>query len=558
MALGLRVGVASVGLAADLPPELPTVSLGAGPSWLVEYDTEFRPLRRFTGLRKPVDLTPLADGSVLLVDEGDRRVMQFDTSGTVLWSEHIEDPPLRARPRSGGGSLITTASGIIAMHPDRTVAWHRKVGGIKAAVSLSTGNVLTATNDEGQGWLTETTADGAIRWKSQPRRHRDSAGQWIEEQPGKAFVSLSALDVSPDGTVLAGEFDGGRVFLLSRNYDVLRAIGGFNHLTDARIGPAGELVVVSPEDYLVWLELPGGTPTRYRASSRPTCANLTRRGTLLVGFTWEPERAVLNATARRSENPAEIRWWRRGLPVPLLASLLSVLTVVVLRRLTIGNRERRRARRDSLISEDHQPKPRQEVRCADEVPGDGARKGVARARARPWIVVAALIALGLGGYLAWSGIGLVRQSGLGSGFSTFAFGCVAAGVALRVLHALAGSAASLSSFVPPGREAPEPPLPREGRISAPTAVLFALSTVSLAGCMLTLLLLREEQAVAVGLWLAAQVFLLSAAYPPVPSSEATPARFRIAMGLVLLGTVVTRFWEIGYLPDNVHHDQSAY
>jgi len=68
---------------------------------VVEYDLDSKPLRKYTGLKKPVDITPLADGTILLVDEEASAVMVFDGDGRVRWREKIGEHPLRARPRPG-------------------------------------------------------------------------------------------------------------------------------------------------------------------------------------------------------------------------------------------------------------------------------------------------------------------------------------------------------------------------------------------------------------------------------------------------------------------------
>jgi len=79
--------------------------------------------------------------------------------------------------------------------------------------------------------------------------------------------------------------------------------------------------------------------------------------------------------------------------------------------------------------------------------------------------------------------------------------------------------------------------------------------------MYVILYQPQEQAGAVALWLAAQIWIIAAAFPPLAADAAERSAARRARPLVLLlllGAVVTRFWQIGYYPDFVHHDHSIY
>src|SRR5262249_10102053 len=68
------------------------------------------------------------------------------------------------------------------------------------------------------------------------------------------------------------------------------------------------------------------------------------------------------------------------------------------------------------------------------------------------------------------------------------------------------------------------------------------------------------EAGAVALWVAAQIFVLAAAWPPQPTwpTERGPRGAKGAVGLILLAGIVTRFWQIGFYPDFVHHDHVIY
>ncbi|MFQ5668429.1 MAG: glycosyltransferase family 39 protein, partial [Candidatus Binatia bacterium] len=535
--------VATVGLAAPYP-NVPSVALGTGQSMVVAYSRDFQPLRKYVGLEKPTDVTVLPDGRVLLADAGARRVMLVDLDGTIQWNEPIGDSPIRARPRPGGGFLITSMTDLIAIRADRSVEWRRPVKGIKVGVPLANGRILLARN-EGNGWLVETTPNGAVVWQSKPRGYVDASGRWINEQPEQYFASVWSLDVGPDGTIFTTDFDRHQLRILSADHRSLRTIPGLHHVTDTRIGRNGELVAVSPEDFRVWVEFPDGTTKSFQPELRPSCASMSPDGRLLVGLLWEPERAVLNATAARARRRPHIPWRQRGLPVPVLGVFSALLVGIVLRR-----PELRAAWNPRAGSPEGKPADGEIALTPIEL-GPRYRKATHVGRAVVWVGVLSAALL-----LAWSGISsLVQGHRFSEGAWRFAVGCIAGGIALRVLNAIAGCSRTLSSFVPSGWRSPVR-RPGRGRL----VVLVVLSLGSLAGCLYVQRHFPAEQATAVALWLMAQIWIVVAAFPPVP--RATPARTSrsvwVLLALVLLAAIVTRFWQIGYYPDIVHHDHSIY
>ena len=165
--------------------------------------------------------------------------------------------------------------------------------------------------------------DGTTLWRSQPRNQLDASGHWVGEAADQSFRAMSSLDVAASGTIFVPDFDGGHTLLLSPTYQRLRIIPGLHHVSDTRIGAAGELVTVSPEDFVVSLELPNGTTKTLQPGLRPYCANVSAGRTVLVGLAWEPERAVLNATAARARHEPPVPWHRRALPVPTLGLLVA-------------------------------------------------------------------------------------------------------------------------------------------------------------------------------------------------------------------------------------------
>lgn len=503
---------------------------------LVEYDLSFRPLRKYTGLQAPSDVTPLADGTILLVDEGSQTVMLFDHEGRIHWSEQIGKSPTRARPRPEGGLLVTSGDEVIALRPDRTVEWRRAVGGIRSAAPLHNGNVLVAHNER-NGWLSEMTPAGEIVWRTQARDptsgHISDVGQWVDATPDLFFHSVWSLDVNADGVIFATDFDRPQLRIVAADRQHVQVFPGLPHVTDTRIGPGGYFVAVSPEAFKVWLLLPDGTINAFQPDMRPRCANFTAQGTLLVGLVWQPENALLNATKARAQPPLKVPWRQQGLPVSVLSALAALGVVYALRR--------------------HEPQ------AAESAPEPtNAREAAAAATASAdrrigtaiWVGV-----LSVSAYLAWQGIAAIQKDGFSLDTWRFAVGCLAGGVALWALNAGGGCLPTLSSFVPARLRPAQPRPDRE----AETA-LVSLAFAAVVACMVVQRYVVSEQAIAVGLWLAAQIWIVAAAFPatdPGPSRRA-PWQIIVLLGLVLLGTIATRFWKIGYYPDLIHHDHSIY
>ncbi len=510
---------------------VPSVSLGHGRAKVVEYDLDLQPVRAWTGLEKPTDITPFPDGTILLVDEEMRRVMLLDPSGPPRWSEPIGELPARARPRPGGGYLVTSRDNVVlATRPDRTIEWSQTVPNVRTAVPLANGNILTASNDT-HGWITELTPEGRTVWRSDER----------STEPGKErtlyFVSVWPLDAGADGTIFTAVFDGSELRVIGSDRKQVRKIPGMAHTVDTRIGPQGELVAVSPEAYRVWIQRPNGQVETFPPPMRPISANLTPWGTILVGMTWEPERAALRATALRAEAGRIPPWWKRGTPIPFLGVLAAFVIAGWLRRNEVRQ----------LIAGG--------PTLRSTGPSEPARATTTRAR---WVtalgVLALLVFFCLAVAMARSAIIAVESQWSSAAAARFLVGCALAGIALRLLNTLIGSTDTLSSFVPASWDAPNATPDRKGR------VLLGISLASILVCAILVAYRPSVQAVAVALWLAAQVLILAAAFPPRSSApaERAPMWVHAAMGLVIAAAVVMRFWQIGYYPDFVHHDHVIY
>lgn len=516
--------------------ELPSIELGTGRSFILEYDQNLEPVREYGGLELPSDITPFPDGSLLLVDQRAHRVLQLDAAGRVVWSDPIVEAPQRARPRPSGGLLVTGFDEVVATDARRKVLWRLAIPHLKVAVPLENGNILTATNER-IGWLREVTPKGEVAWESKPLGHEDENGRWVDEDPHEFFTALWSLDVAPDGKILAADFERNEIRVLSPDHRIMRTIRGFRHMEDTRFGPNGEIVAVSPEDHRVLLAFPNGEQKSFETERPPVSANLSSDGHLFVGFEWRPEKSALYAAERRERPPPTVPWYQQALPVPLLAVLVAILTGIGLRWPEIsGCRPRGKA--------------------GDEIPARGeVGHAELQTAGRVAAIAAGLVLLVAGVWLAWQGIVGIEEQGFTSEAWRFGLGCLFGGVALRLLNGITASASSLTSFYPAFW-----PSPVEHRDRLRTVAGIILGVVSLAVCIRILLTSPADEAAAIGGWFAAQLWILFAAFPPVrsPASERAPRSTRITLAIILLIAIGTRFWGIGYYPDFVHHDHSMF
>jgi len=516
---------------------LEVVPLGDGPSPIVEYDRDLHPIRRFAGLHKPVDITPIGSDRLLIVDEAAEQVILARRDGAVLWREAIGGAPLRARPRPGGGYLVTTAERVIAVRESRAPEWEVAVRGLRTAVPLPGGGALAASND-GQGWLTELTPEGRTVWRSPPRAARLASGEWVSTPATETFVSLWALDVGADGRIFTSDFDGGGLRLLDGSHHLLSEwkVPDFPHVTDARVGPAGELVAVSAEASAVWIGRPGGAGRRLDTDLTPWCAALTRQGTLLVGLEWRPEAEILNATAARSAPRPEAAAWYRSPVIVALVGLVVALAVVV----------------SGLAPDRRRATPAPAVAAERVEPGEGPLPASGPLRARG--VVLALAAAGA--LVAITGVRLLVSPLPAQGLWLLALGCLLAGAALQLLGRLEGEETALSSFA-----GPEPPGPTpSGAEALRRRAMAALAVAALAAC-LALESAPGSMAAAVGLWIAAQVLAVGASLVGKAPGRTSPRAGRghgAALASLLVVTAAMRLWQIGDYPDWVHHDHSIY
>jgi 4-amino-4-deoxy-L-arabinose transferase-like glycosyltransferase len=529
---------ATVVTAADVP----TTVVGDGRSMVVEYDEDFAPLRRFVGFEFPSDITPLADGSFLVVDQVAHRIVQITPENTIAWSGEIGRGPQRIRRRPQGGFLLTSVDEIIVVDADYAVVSRREAPMLKIAAPLANGNLLVGWNDR-IGWLAERTPEGETVWQSKSDGYRDESDTWIDEAQENYFTSLVALDVAADGNILAADFQRNHVRVLSPQYRLIRSLIGPRHMHDLRFGPNGEIVATSPEDYQILVAPEGGRERRIETDLQPFCANLTESGTLLVGYRVLPEDEALNRTRLRESPHVPVPWYQRGLPVPFMGALLAVALALAVRWPEVSGRVRRLRAAPSSPARDSTGEP------------DASAQPSHRTVGRVVGAVLLTIAFGFGCFLAWQEILIIEVQGFSTRSWRFAVGCLLGGLSLRALGVIAGSSASLTSLYPASWS-----LPARRADRARTGMLVALSVAGLMVCLAILLQAPANEAIAVACWLAAQLWILAAAFPSIgaPAGERASGSTRIILALILLIAVGTRFWEIGYYPDYIHHDHSMY
>ncbi len=529
------------------PSTVPTISIGPGESSIVEYDLRFRPLRIYVGFRKPTDITPLADGSLLVADEGAQEILAFDPStGTISYRCKFSSGVLRVRPRPLGGLVVTSADKVLLT--DRALEVEREISvkGVRAAAELPSGHILTVSNDD-QGWMTERRPDGSILWRSKPRARLDPAGKWVSEKAEQTFTSTSSLDVRRDGEIFAPDYDSNSLRLFSKDHIVLRYWPvGMGHFSDARFGPTGELIAVAPEALSVWVERANGEVRTWTSpgTDLPLCANISARGTILVGFQWRPDNERLNATL-------QLRTERKRFPFnqTLPGTVLLGISAALLLCAALRSRDVKRAlARPGPINESsaiHDRPAAPSFSIGEKRSSDGFRAVQ---------IGGATVALVLAAFAAWGTT--LEAGGVAPGkMIRFALGCAAGAIALRILNAILGTSTTFSSLSP--TQSDDPAESRDGRSPA-VLVCLAFSSVTL--CLLGILFLPDHPGPAVGTWIAAQVFVLVAAFdPPTPRTGHSRRRaFAMLLGAVLLGAIFTRFWELGQYPDFINSDHATY
>ena len=528
------------------PSTGPTISVGPGKSSIVEYDLGFRPQRVYSGFQKPTDITPLADGSLLVADEGAQEVVAFDPStGKVLYRSKFPSGVLRARPRPLGGLVVTSADKVLLT--DRTLEVEREipVKGVRAAVELPGGRVLTVSNED-QGWMTERRPDGSILWRSKPRARITPDGKWVSEAAEQTFVSTSSLDVGGHGEIFATDADAHTLRLLSKDHLVLRfwTVYGMTHFSDTRFGANGELIAVSPETLSIWTEQRDGVIRTWTSPGidLPLCANVSARGTILVGFQSLPENERLNAALQLSEQPKRPPFPRTLPGAVLLGVSAAILVCAAWRWRDARNASASPRTTDSSAARARPAAPSPSI--ATERRTDGARTAqVAGATAA--FVLAAFAALRM----------TIQDGGVAPHkMIPFAFACAMGAIALRILNTVLGTSATFSPFSPTWSD--DSGKSRTGSRALPVA----LACLSSGICLFSVLFLPDRPGLAVGTWIAAQVLILAAAFDrPAPGTGHSLRRASaLLLGVVLLGAILTRFWEIGQYPDSTHWDHGTY
>jgi len=528
------------------PSTGPTISIGPGPSSIVEYDLRFRQERVYVGFRKPTDVTPLADGSLLVADEGAEEVVAFDPSkGTISYRRPFSGV-LRVRPRPLGGLVVTSRDKVLLT--DRALQVEREISvkGVRAAAELPSGHILTVSNED-QGWMTERRPDGSIVWQSKPRARLTPEGKWAPEEAEQTFISTSSLDVGGHGEIFATDYDAGNMRLLSKDHLVLRfwTVAGMTHFLDARLGPNGELIAVSPEALSVWTKRGDGEVRTWTSSGTdlPLCANVSPRGTILVGFQWRPENERLNATLQLSAQHKRLPF-HRTLPGAVLLGISAALLICA----GLRWRETRSPLAPRQITDSspvHDPTTGPSLLIEERRPSDGVRAAQ---------IGGASVALVLATLAAWRTT--LEAGGVAPGkMIRFALACAIGAIALRILNGALGTSATFSLFSPMQSDDPA----NAGGVRR-RALPVGLALSSLSICLIAVLFLPDHPGLAVGTWIMAQILILVAAFdrPALRTGHSRRGSSAILLGVVLLGAIFTRFWKLGQYPDFVHWDHAIY
>lgn len=512
--------------ATAIGADIPAVSLGDGPATVVEFTLDQVPLRRLTGLQRASDVAPLADGGLLLVDPPGREVIRLDADWNVRWRAQVGPAPQRARPLPDGGLLVCSGNDLITLDASGAETRRFSIPGLVAAAPAPDGRVAVAWRAEGEnGRIGMLNPDGSWCWQSRPDVARDAAGRRYEVDTRWALRSVASLDVLPDGNIFTADFDRATLRLFSPDgLPLLEWKAADPHPTDTRVGPFGELLSAYPTSMQVQLEFAPNDGRLLVFELPPYCAQLSPRGTLLVGFGHLKENELLNATLRRAPPPAVV-WWRRGLPLPALGAALALALALLVRRRWGGTAP---------------PQP------VDPLPPPPA---AAPPRLPQWArVPLAVTAAGVactGGLVAWRALNAINELVPLERLPTALLGMLAGGVALRLLNLVCGSTGSLSALTYAAARPRDPRPPRYAyRLAAPAllAVFAATALLELA---------PREQAAAIALWLAAQIFLIVAlARPPVSVSW----RRHAPLGVILLLAAVLRFGALGSYPDSYFDD----
>ena len=530
----------------------PSVSIGEGPSSIVELDSQLRPLRRWVGLDRPSDVTVLDDGGLLVADQGTHEVIALDAGGAVLWREHFPTGVQRARPRPAGGLVVTSIDQVLLTDVARQVVRTVPLPGVRVALELPNGALLAVYN-QGQGWLVEIAPDGSVAWRSQPR-----AADGAETRPGEVptFLSVAALDAGADGSIFLTDFDAHTLLLLDREGRLQESwrllVGG--HWSDTKMGPGGELVMTAPETAAFAVQSPGTTQRSWKSTTTelPMCADVGPGGTIFVGLWNRPEKERLSATARRAAARTP-RAFHRTLPgAAVLGGAIALLIGIALRWAD---------RRQEMPAGGATADPALDAGAA--VQSAPATRRVAH----PALFIAWLVVLAAALTFAVKFAGEIPPGAGLRDLSWFAAACAAAAIALRVLNAMRGVSATLSSLTSQRwKSEPGASERHDGRFAtARTGLLVMLAVASAVASAEVVRLRPEAQPLAVGAWVAAQVLLLAAAFVPTPAFRAAGSRRWGALlrrwwipALLVAGAAVLRLWQLGWLPDAVHWDHGMY
>lgn len=499
--------------------EQPVVRVGDGPAALIFYDSSNSVIRRVEGFQRLLDCSPNSRGTILLAQEQTPDVLEIDSQGAIVSKRTLPVHPSTVRANSAGEMIVTTPGAVSLVGSDGIVKHSVKVEEVSEA-DFSPGGFIAARAVHSHSLVRMDWAGNIIK--------QSAAGK---EEPGY-LPALFSLDSNEDGTALVSE--GLTAVLVDQDLTIKKRIdvGKMRNRTLVRLENSGKaLVLAGPVMRLGILDQVGNLSV-FSSSMESTCGGLLKDGGYVVGMIRKKEGSWSHG---KSRNQAYID----NAPSFAADSLAGVLlgcaaiayaTVMIVRRRCLW-------RAGSLT------KPA--IAEGDE----GARSVTTSSLPinRP-MKLKLLFWLAIGTLASWTVLHFVNQLQVFDFWSSLGWivsASLVLSIALLALARMAGADRDFFEF-----KAKSVDRTRSNRC---LLALLLLAIISL-GVSLYMQARVGDTKVSIGLWIAAQILFLGAFMSNGRRNQPLDKTTATLGVVILLVSVVTRFWQIGSYPDRIHHD----
>lgn len=495
------------------------VKVGEGPAALIFYDSSNSVVRRVEGFPRLVDCSLTPQGTILVAQERSPDLLEVDSQGVTVSKRTLPLHPATARASSTGEILVTTHGMVTLIGADGTVKHSVRVDDVTEA-DFSSGGFLAARAAHSHTLVRMDWAGNILKQSAASK-----------EEPGY-LSALFSLDSNADGTTLVSE--GLTVAFVDQDLTIKKRIdvGKMRNRTMVRLADSGQALVLAGPVMRMGILDSTGNLSVFSGLMESTCGVFLKDGGYVLGVIRKQEGSWPLGKSRHQayiDQPSSFTVDSLAGVLLGCATIASAIVMIARRRFCL---------RDSRVEQATISEEEERSKTTSDLSSH-----------QPWrLKLLFLLWLAMGGLASWAVLHFINRLQVSNFWSSLCWivcASLVVSVALSALARLIGADKDFSEFR--GQKVDQAP---SGRC---LVALLLLSAVAL-GVSLYMQARVGDTKVSIGLWIAAQILFMGAFTSNGRRSRPLDKTTAILGVVILMVSIVARFWQLGAYPDRVHHD----